>query len=242
MPIIDVHAHYGWWSFPIRINSIEHINQLCERYEIEKVMLSSTEAIMCDMIRGNQQLAEAIKGQDRLLGYVVINPNYIDESSAEMRKYLYLPNFVGAKLHWTWAGQPLNSERTMELIKAYRRYDKPILIHTYSLNDALAVINLIKQFPGLIVIMAHMGGPDWERAVRAVENHAQIFVEPCSSQPHRDKVRFAVDRLGPRRVLFGSDMTLLHPAFVLGMVMDADLTDSQRQAILYRNAKHVFGL
>lgn len=242
MGIIDVHAHLGRFPFPIPDGTAQLLKKLCEQHDIERVMVSSVEAIMCDMVSGNAKLAEAIAGDGAFLGYVTVNPNYLEESMAEMRKYLYLKNFIGAKLHPSYSGQPLTSERTYELVKAYRRYDKPLLVHTYSVSDALALVQLVKQFPELIVIMGHMAGPQWEDAIRAVEKHPRIFVEPCCSYPDRDKLRFAIDRLGPRRVLFGSDMPLLHPSVTLGMVMDADLTDSQREAILYRNAANLFGL
>lgn len=241
MGIIDVHAHLGRLPFPIPDGTVQLLKELCEQHEIEKVMVSSVEAIMCDMVSGNAKLAEAIAGDELFLGYVTINPNYLEESMAEMRKYLYLKNFVGAKLHPSYSGQPLSSERTYELVKAYRRYDKPLLVHTYSVSDALALTQLTKQFPELVLIMAHMGGAQWEDAIRVVEKHPRIFVEPCSSIPDRDKLRFAIDKLGPRRVLFGSDMPLLHPSVTLGMIIDADLTDSQREAILCRNAKYLFG-
>ncbi|MCS7254392.1 MAG: amidohydrolase family protein [Armatimonadota bacterium] len=242
MGIIDVHAHLGRFPFPIPDGTVQLLKELCEQHDIERVMVSSVEAIMCDMVSGNAKLAEAIANDESFLGYVTINPNYLDESMSEMRKYLYLKNFVGAKLHPSYSGQPLSSERTYELVKAYRRYDKPLLVHTYSASDAFTLTQLTKQFPELIVIMAHMGGPQWEDAIRVVEKHPRIFVEPCSSIPDRDKLRFAIDRLGPRRVLFGSDMPLLHPSVTLGMIIDADLTDSQRDAVLYRNAKYLFGI
>jgi len=242
MNIIDVHAHLGRFPFPLPDGTAQLLKEFCAQHGVEKVMVSSVEAITCNMVAGNEKLAREIEGEDVFLGYVTINPNYFDESIAEMRKYLYLKNFVGAKLHPSYSAQPISSELTYELIKAYRRYDKPLLVHTFSAADAMALVNLTKQFPELVVIMAHMGGPQWEDAIRIAEKHPRVFVEPCSSYPDKDKLRFAIDRLGPRRVLFGSDMPLLHPSVTLGAIMEADLTDSQREAVLYRNAKHLFGL
>ena len=57
-----------------------------------------------------------------------------------------------------------------------------------------------------------------------------------------DKIRYARDRLGAGRILFGTDMDIISPAFGLGMIRGADITDDERRMILYENAARMFGL
>lgn len=242
MPIIDVHAHWGTWPFPIRANSIADINAMLERFDIEKCILSSTEAIVHDFVKGNRLLADAISGQPRLLGYVTINPNYVDISSEELKKYLTKENFVGVKFHCEYTGKTITAPETRECFKACRRYDKPILVHCFGQAAVAQLVEIAVEFQSLNFIMGHMGGGDWRAGVEAAAEHFNVFVEPCASLADRDKIRYAIDKMGDRRVLFGSDQTLINPAFVAGMVRDADVTLQQKERIFYRNAKELFGL
>lgn len=242
MPVIDVHAHFGSWPFAIRGWDRNYTNGLLERYEIEKCIFSSSEAVVSNFMEGNRKLAEAIVDQPRMLGYVVVNPNYVEESVEEMRKYLPKPNFVGVKFHNAYSKQMINTPASKEILNSSRRYAKPVLSHTWGVDGVNALLEAAKEFKTLNFIMAHMGGNAWQYAIEIAEPILNIFLEPASSLCDRDKVRTAVERIGDRRFLFGSDLTLINPAAMLGMIHDADLRPAQKERILYRNAKELFGI
>lgn len=65
---------------------------------------------------------------------------------------------------------------------------------------------------------------------------SNIYVEPCSSYADRDKLRLSIDIVGLERVLFGSDFSLINPAFVIGMIEGSNLTEKEKNAIYFENA------
>lgn len=242
MPIIDVHAHLGSWQFPTQPRSVEDIDKYLQRFGIEKACFSSAEAILCSFTSGNVRLFKEIEGRDRFLGYCVVNANYVDESVEEMKKYMDKSQCFGLKMHSGYSGQPPNSPGSMEILNAARRYGKPVLMHCYTASDCRAMDEVATEFTTLKFIMGHMGGPDWTPALRVAEELLNLYLDPCGSHAERDKIKEAYDTVGPRRVVFGSDLMLINPAFVAGMVMGSDIPDRDKERLLYTNAKEAFGL
>jgi predicted TIM-barrel fold metal-dependent hydrolase len=56
----------------------------------------------------------------------------------------------------------------------------------------------------------------------------------------KGKLEEAVDKAGAEKIMFGSDLTLLNPAHTIGMVMDAEISENDKEKIFYLNAKRVF--
>jgi len=242
MPILDIHAHYGVWQFPTQARNVDALDTYLQRFGIEKACFSSVEALTCNFVSGNARLFKDIEGHDRFLGYCTVNPNYVDESIAEMKKYMSKSRCFGLKVHSCYSQRPVNSAPMREILNASRRYGKPVLAHTWSPTDCAAIAEAAAEFATLKFIMGHMGGNDWRPALEAVEEILNVFLDPCCSYAERDKIREALDAVGPKRVVFGSDLMLLNPAFVAGMVVGSDLPERDKERILYTNAKEAFGL
>lgn len=89
--------------------------------------------------------------------------------------------------------------------------------------------------PDAVIIHAHIGGGgDWERTLRAMRYASpNIHVDISGSNLDDGQVEFAVAELGVERVLFGSDGTM---AGGVGKVIDATITDAERELIFWGNA------
>jgi len=245
--IIDVHAHYGKWFFPIEADSPQAILHICRRFGIEKVIFSSTNAVVYDMAEGNRELSRLLEAYPQFYGYVTLNPNYIEASKQEIQTYLASERFLGVKLHPNYSGQALDSSESQELIKEFYPYGKPLLVHTWGESGVNAVTQVAKAFPSLQIIMAHMGGDGlegrgWRAAIKAAKNLPNTYLEVCGSVQDRDRIREAVDAVGAERILFGSDMTLINPVYIIGVIEDADIPREAKELILYENAKRLFNL
>jgi predicted TIM-barrel fold metal-dependent hydrolase len=86
--------------------------------------------------------------------------------------------------------------------------------------------------------MAHIGG-DFIRGVESIVPYTNVFVDPSGSYGERGMVDYAVAKLGSARVLFGSDMPGSDLYHNLGKITGADLSPSQREDILWKNAERV---
>ncbi|MFH1738386.1 MAG: amidohydrolase family protein [bacterium] len=234
---VDIHAHYGFWPYGPTDHGLSVLLDLVHGAQIDLCWLSSALAITVDMVRGNSDLFEAIEPHEELAGQVVINPHSVSGSIQEIKKYMEHPRFVGLKTHPHYCAEPCDSLRYHEIFQAYSDLSsKPILVHSFCLEEARCLIRLAKDFPQLRFIMAHMGGIEWKIAVDEACDQENIYFEPCCSFPFADKVAYAVRRAGPERFLLGTDLTLLDPWFSIGMIESAEIDSDTKQRIYSANA------
>lgn len=239
-PIIDVHGHLGPWPFPMRYDDARGLAAMAGRLGVEKSIISSTNAIVNDMIAGNAELDAAIDGVDGLYGYVTVNPNYLRESIEEMRKYLDKPKFVGLKMHPGYARATIDGEAVRALTQIIACRPVPFLIHTLGAGEPGKIRKLAREFPEVPIIMAHGGGAAWREAVEVVMDTGNTYIEFCASTCPYGKVREAIDEMGTDRMLFGTDLGLFDPAYNLGTYESADLTPAEQEAIMHANARKLF--
>lgn len=239
--IIDVHAHYGSWPFAIGHHGPLEFSEILDRFGISHCIVSSSKAIVYDFREGNSELMGLLASDRRFYAYVVLNPNYPEESLEEARNYLVWDRVVGIKLHPDYSKVAVNAPATVELIRELEGFCPVYLVHTYSVAQARGIAEVARAFSKLSFIMGHTGGTSWREALEAVKELPNVYVEPCASYMDRDKVTMSVRILGKDRVLFGSDVTLINPAFLIGLVEAAGLSQEEKQAIYYDNAARLFG-
>ena len=110
------------------------------------------------------------------------------------------------------------------------QYDLPILIHTGHIpTEALngldgcteveALEPLIRDYPTVTFILAHIGWESWRKVLDLCERYENTMVE-TSWQPAK-VIRRAVDRLGSSRVLFGSDFPLFKQSIAIKHLKNA---------------------
>jgi len=239
MRIIDVHGHYGTWPFAIQAHDANGMLRLMDCHGIERVVLSSAEAIVYDMRSGNARMADAIEGQDRILGWVVANPNFVDASCEEMDRYLARPQFVGMKVHPAYARTEVSDSKMAALFDEIAKWNVPVEVHTYSAAAARQVLELGRAHPDMPIIMAHAGASEYEAAAWCAAQVDNLFLEFCCSYAGRGRVRRAIEIAGIERIVFGSDIDLLSPAFSLGMFDDAALSDDEARMAFSGNAERI---
>jgi len=242
IPIIDVHSHFGKWPFPMRQTGIEYILEIMGRRSINRTIMSSSYAIVYDFVEGNKQMADAIEGHPELLGYVTVNPHYFEASCKELETYLRKPNFVGAKIHPAYCRLPINAPKTRALLREVEKYGKPVLIHTYGSGMPSQIQDVARDCPNLPFIMGHGGADAWREAADVIKSMDNVYLEFCCTGLETDKVRRTVETAGSDRVLFGSDLDLIHPGFIAGSYEEAGLGREDLEKVLYKNAARIFGI
>jgi len=235
--LIDVHAHIGALGLPTpRIDPHQH-PEMAARFGIDLSIGSSLHAIADDATIGNGEAFAAIRAG--LLAYVVVSPNDLEASCRALDTAYAADQAVGAKLHCGYTGQPTASRACMDLLHEVARRGRPLKIHVEGAgwDDALACVAL--AHPRWKVIVAHAGPGAPDRAVAGlVERTPNVYAELSTSFPDLATTREVVQRVGPDRLLFGSDAPLLDPAYALGLYADAGADLRATSAV----AKEVFGL
>jgi len=190
----------------------------------------------------NDAVLTLMRQDDRVRGQLYLNPRHGPAAVEEFERCRDL-GFVMVKL-WqaTRASDPLNHP-VYELCAAN---SMPILLHCFARFRGCSegqstpedIADAAQRFPELTIQMAHMGG-DFIRGIEAVVPFQNVYVDPSGTYGERGMVDYAAERLGAERVIFGSDMPGSGIYHNLGKVVGADLTEQQREQILWKNAEGV---
>ena len=250
--IIDIHVYYGKWYFSIPEKTIDDILNIMASRGLEKIIMMSSISILQDFREGNRKLFEAIAGHESMFGYCFINGNYVRESLEEMAHYLPMPKCKGVKYHPEYSNKRPDDKDVLPVFeKLTHKYKKPVLIHSWPYaehgNESPCshprfIASLAEKFPSLRIIMGHMGGPEWESAIEIARPYQNLYLDIGSSYTHFDKVKTAVDVLGAERVLYGSGMTEGCPDIHLGVVEESEISEEDKNTVLYEGARKLFDL
>ena len=89
-------------------------------------------------------------------------------------------------------------------------------------------------------IMAHLGGEAHIRAVRNAK-HGNVYVDTSGMASLKNMIiEYVVSQIGSERILFGTDT--YSAASQRGRIEFSMITDSDKENILWNNAKELFGL
>jgi predicted TIM-barrel fold metal-dependent hydrolase len=119
-------------------------------------------------------------------------------------------------------------------------------------GDPLWVDEVALRHSRVPIILTKMGrsvGRYFDSAMTVAMRNVNIYFDVVGTNPQH--LRFAIDKLGPHRIMFGTDWsatwrwisvpTTLHK-LRLKVLDDANVTDEERRMILWDNAVEVFKL
>jgi predicted TIM-barrel fold metal-dependent hydrolase len=165
----------------------------------------------------NQRLADQIQGNPRCVGCATINPKLgLDNINAQLA-LVEQYGFGGAKLMATLHEYEIDDPMVDPVMAMLREHGLVASIHSGSSDEIHPnrIANVAARFPEVPIIMDHMGYPDaTEDAIRAAEAHPNIYLgttilrffrdDPSQARP--EAVAEAVRRVGPERVVWGSNL------------------------------------
>jgi predicted TIM-barrel fold metal-dependent hydrolase len=244
--IFDVHCHFHMLaSWPVPQIEERRLLPALGRFGVARCVASSLLAITSDLasdVASGNALTAAACSEDGQLGYLVADPNDLELTAAQLALLGSSPGIVGVKVHCQYARQPTDSSAMRQLFRLLAAHGRPVKIHNDGDGWAEALLAIAREHPQLPIIVAH-GGPGYptldaaELAV-ATEN---VYIELPSSFGDLEVMRGAVARAGSRRLLFGSDATLLNPAFILAGYVDAGV-HVDNEDVFWNNARGLFAV
>lgn len=203
-----------------------------------------------DVTAGNDAML-AICGREgmRVRMYVTVNPNHTDHALAELERCV-AAGAVGVKLA---ASRRADDPLLDPVCALAARYSLPVLHHIWQhrtrdwpnqeVSDGADLARLAARHPTVQFILAHIGGGgDYQHSLHAVAGAPNILADLSGSGVDRGMMDEAIRRLGARRIVFGSDITMetglakLRAVEATGLVTPDDVAD-----IRWRNAARIFG-
>lgn len=198
-----------------------------------------------DFRRQNDQVLDALEHwSERAFGFVYLNPHYVDECLAELERCVAKGPMVGVKL---WVARRCADEQIDPIVKRATELKAVVFQHTWlKAGDAnlpgestpadLAL--LAARHPDATLICGHTGG-DWERGVRAIRPHKNVYADLAGGDPTAGMTEMAVNELGAERVLYGSDAPGRSFASQIAKVSGADVADEVKRLIYCENLKRL---
>lgn len=191
-----------------------------------------------------EYMAEAIaSAPDRLVGFARLRPRDDVDSVHLLERAVTEFGMSGLKLHPVSTFQHPEGAATVRLASAAAEMSLPILFHCgdENLSTPLAIELLAKKVPTAKIILGHMGGFfHVEEAIRVAERNPNILLE-TSATPYPDRISEAVRRIGPERVLYGSDAPGAPPRLEVRKILVAGLTPDEQYRVLHGNAHELLG-
>ncbi|WP_295621515.1 amidohydrolase family protein [uncultured Methanobrevibacter sp.] len=163
--------------------------------------------------------------------------------------YLIELGLKGVKVHPDFQQFALNAERAFRMGAAISDRGLPMMIHCgdfrYNYSNPEQLKPFLEEFPDITVIGAHFAGWSmWERATEELAKMPNLYVDTSSSlyslspETARDLIR----GYGVEKVLWATDFPMWTSKSEMEMFNRIDLTDEERNKILYENAAKLLGL
>jgi aminocarboxymuconate-semialdehyde decarboxylase len=117
----------------------------------------------------------------------------------------------------------------------------------------LVLSGIMERHPRLKVFMSHTGGAlpyqsgrmDKNSRAAGLPREPSTYLRRMSTDtvsPHSLGVKFAVQYYGIDQILYGSDYPCWNPEAALAVLEGAELSEEERQKVLFTNARRFFGL
>ena len=260
--IIDSHCHIypdkiaerasastgDFYHMPSRLDGkISTLLSRGERAGISHFVVQSVATTPHQVSSINRFIAASVaESGGRFTGLGTLHPD--SESLSDDVEEILALGLRGVKLHPDIQAVAIDDPR-MLLIYELCEGRLPILMHTgdhrFDYSNPNRMEPVLAAFGNLTVIGAHLGGWSvWEEATKRLSAYRNLYVD-CSSSlyamsPEHAKELFLA--YGTHRVLFGTDYPMWEPETEIERFMALDLTDSEREDILYNNTARLFGI
>ena len=182
---------------------------------------------------------------DRIVPFAAMHPGL--ERPAETAEAVIARGFKGVKLHPEIQGFRIDDPRVMDMIAPFEGR-LPVLTHCgdyrYDNSSPARLKRVLRAFPKLTLICAHLGGwTVWREAARQLIGE-NVYVDTSSSLFALDpREAVAIIRgYGVKRALYGTDFPMWKPLEELRRFDRLDLTQDEREDILWNNHIGLFGL
>jgi len=236
-PIVDAHFHH-WNTDRYWRSALEGAS----RRGVVQIWISGVRgpgASRQEVIEANEfTLSITRRHGDLFRGFVFVDPPDKQHALDDVRKAIEKDGMIGIKL---WVSCFCDDERVFPIADYAQERRVPLLVHAWDKatgnlpfeSTASNVAELARLFPELPIIMAHHGG-DWIHATRHVERATNVLVDTSGSIQDHGLVDYLVRRLGPRRVVFGTDCSDF--ATQLAKVAAARIDEEAKRLIFGQNA------
>jgi predicted TIM-barrel fold metal-dependent hydrolase len=240
--VLDGHVHCGTWT-PDRVGwpscSVADVRAAQERCGIDGGVVFPTD------VGDNEGLLASLSADaGRFHFFAWIDPRRLDETMAFLEREA--SRVEGLKAHPSLAKRRIDDPAWRPFLDHAERRRLPVIVHCgrwQEMSSWRYCLTAAEWHPEAVIILAHLGGDDVviqdecsrEMMVRQLPN-AYLGTESIREYY---SLRAALDRLGPEKILFGSDYPLTWPGAGLAVVEGAQVSEEERRLVRGENLERL---
>lgn len=254
MKIIDVHAHPVFFGAGKTRPEADRLVRYAQSLGIEKmvclgdVLVHGPSPDHTQIRAINEQTRQLMAWHpDFFIGFCYLNPTLGEKQLRSELERCLATGFQGIKLEIANNAR----DRVMTpLMRAAAQHGIPVLQHTWDTlgkpmrkthSDPKDTCLLARRFPDVKIIMAHLYGFGTRGVLEAL-SLPNLYIDTSSCLPFAGLIEYAVEKLGPERILYGSDIPIRELGQCIGRVTGSDISTADKKRILYSNAHTLFNL
>lgn len=244
MKIIDCHVHSGFWIYKVYRNKNLNINVYMHKYKkyINKVIVMPSED------KDNDELQYKLKNINNTYKLHWYDPHNYNDFTL-LYDDDYMKTIVGLKVHASIDRiiNGISSNEYIDILDYASRENLPILVHTGNWKKTSSykhIIKAAKEYKNVKFIMAHCGGKhdiDKYNAINDIIPYKNIYID-TSATKYPYIIEHAVNKLGSKRILFGSDWPIMCPLASIEVIKNIIFNKKDLNNIFFKNAERIFNL
>ena len=177
-----------------------------------------------------------------------------EENAAHVRDLAENQGARGVKLHGPAEGFFMGDERLWPTYTVCRELELPVIGHSgpdlggNGFAEPRAFGAVLKAFPELPIVLAHMGGATWQQALEIAESYDNAFFDCCEiiewtrsrNGPSERELAQLIRDIGAERVMMGSDFPWYDLDQTVDRVMSLPLLSmEEKEGIIGANAERI---
>jgi predicted TIM-barrel fold metal-dependent hydrolase len=258
-PLIDVHAHFyypgcgraNWRALNdarfragARIGITFHVGSILGSWGATSPTYLQSPA---DTVRGNDAMLSIQRaGPSLVRSYVAVNPN--DPGAVAEIERCVAAGACGVKI----AAARRASDALLDAVAdCAAAHGLPMLFHIWQhrryavpgqdISDGADLAELAGRHSGVSFVLAHIGGGgDYAHTFAAVRDMPNVYLDLSGSGVDRGMLDGALAAVGPRRLVWGADLTMETGLARLWALDALALGDDAEHDIRWRNAARMF--
>jgi len=156
----------------------------------------------------------------------------------ELERCFAIEGFRGIKVYQV--GCPYDDERFGPAWEFARERGAPVLAHTWG-GDLTGLDKAAEQNPDVNFLAAHSGSAFAYRPyIEAAQKCPNLYLDITYSREHTGMIEHFVERLGPDRIVWGSDAPCFSMSHQLGKILFARIPDEAKRKIIHTTAARLF--
>ena len=216
-----------------------------ESIGVEKYVVHSTATTVHQVRSINEYIYGEMQAHPEFIGFMTLHNEMTDEAIEKEVELALSRGMKGVKLHPDFQKFNIDDAENIYRVTAGKL---PVLLHMgdkrYDFSSPERLRKMAEKYPEQVFIGAHFGGYSvWDK-VECLKDLPNVYFDTSSSLWFLDKAKAAdlIHRFGHERYFFGTDFPMWRHDEELKRFLALDLTEEEREDILYNNVAKLLGV